>query len=174
MSVRTPDAEAACKAMTAGAAGGLLATVAMTSFQAAWSSVAAHPPVHGTPESQKDPRDEPATAKAADIISRRVTGKNLSATAKHVGGAAIHYAFGAAAGALYGYFAAISPATRAGRGLCWGAAVWAIGDKIAVPAAGLSKKSTDYPLSNHLYGFAAHCVYGLALYEATRRIQQRL
>ena len=160
--------------MTAGAVGGLLATVAMTSFQAAWSGIAAHPPVHGTPESQKDHRDEPATAKAADIISNRVTGKHLSERGKHIGGAAVHYAFGAAAGALYGYFAEISPATRAGRGLCWGAAVWAIGDELAVPASGLSKKPTDYPLSNHLYGLAAHCVYGLALFEATRRIQQRL
>jgi hypothetical protein len=160
--------------MTAGAAGGLLATIAMTSFQAAWSGVAAHPPVHGTPESQKDPRDEPATAKAAELISERVAGKRLSSTGKHIGGAALHYAFGAAAGALYAYLNELSPIARAGRGVGWGATVWALGDQLAVPASGLSKKPTEYPLSNHLYGFAAHCVYGLALYEATRRIQQRL
>jgi len=163
----------ACKSVIAGAAGGLLATVAMTTFQALWSN-AINPPTHGTPESQQDATDDAATAKMADAAARQVTGEPLSEEGKKVGGAVVHYAIGTLAGALYGVASEMTPKTEAGRGLAYGLGVWAIGDQIATPAAGFSKPPTEYPLSSHLYGFAAHCVYGLALYECTRRIRERL
>ena len=42
-----------------------------------------------------------------------------------------------------------------------------------VPALGLSKPPTEYPLSNHLYSLASHFVYGAST-EATRRLARRL
>lgn len=168
-----PSLDSACKSMIAGTAGGLLATVAMTTFQAAWSR-AVHPPTHGTPESQEDPTDDPATVKMADTAARAATGESLSEEGKKAAGTIVHYAIGAAAGALYGLADEYAPEVKSGRGLAYGAGVWAIGDHVITPAAGFSKPATEYPASSLLYGFLAHCVFGLALYESTRLIRGRI
>jgi uncharacterized membrane protein YagU involved in acid resistance len=55
-----------------------------------------------------------------------------------------------------------------GFGLPFGFAVWAMADEAVVPALGLSRPPSDYPLSTHAYSVAAHLVYGLAT-EVTRR-----
>ncbi len=48
-----------------------------------------------------------------------------------------------------------------GAGLPFGSAVWAIADDVVVPALGLSKSPTAYPLSTHAYALTSHWVYGL-------------
>ncbi|MCA1594417.1 MAG: DUF1440 domain-containing protein [Acidobacteria bacterium] len=76
---------------------------------------------------------------------------------------------GATSGALYGALAEAIPEVKAGVGVPFGAAVWLIADEGIVPAAGLSKSPTEYPLSIHAYAFASHLVFGLTT-ELVRRI----
>jgi uncharacterized membrane protein YagU involved in acid resistance len=64
------------------------------------------------------------------------------------------------------------PTATVAEGLPFGAAVWLIADEGIVPAAGLSRDSSDYPLSIHAYAFASHLVYGLTT-EIVRRAVRR-
>jgi len=58
--------------------------------------------------------------------------------------------------------------------LPFGAAVWAIADEGIVPAAGLSKSPTEYPLSIHAYALASHLVYGLTTELVRRTVRKAL
>jgi putative membrane protein len=169
------------KGLAAGIVGGLVASWTMNQFQALWQKLAegeehshgAQSMQQGSPEhgigrelAEKgidDPKDT-APARLAQGISVSVFGRELTKEEKEVGGAVAHYAMGVASGALYG---AVAEAT-AGFGLTFGAAVWAVADEGIVPAIGLSKSATEYPLSIHAYAFASHLVYGLTT-EAVRR-----
>src|SRR5262245_47334410 len=91
-------------------------------------------------------------------IIRRNSGDPLKGM---MAGAAVHYAFGVTTGGLYGAMAGLKPATTAGAGLPFGAAGWLVADVLVVPALGLSKPPTEYPLSTHAYSIASHLVYGL-------------
>jgi len=104
---------------------------------------------------------EPANEKAAEAISENVFGRELEKREKKVAGEAVHYAMGATSGAIYGVVSELMPFTTVGAGLPFGAAVWLIADDVAVPALGLSKSPTEYPLSTHAYALASHLVYGL-------------
>lgn len=76
--------------------------------------------------------------------------------------------FGSLSGAVYGLLTEYTLAARVGFGAAFGAALFLVADEIAVPALGLSRKPTDYPLSFHLYGLASHLVYGVST-EAMRK-----
>jgi len=77
-------------------------------------------------------------------------------------------------GGLYGMIAGRRPKARAGLGSCFGAALWLISDEIAVPAFGLSKKPTEYPLSTHKEVLAAHIVYGVATDSLGRGVRKAI
>ena len=81
----------------------------------------------------------------------------------------MHYAYGTGIGALYGGLAKKESLTTSGFGSAYGAAAWALGDEIAVPALGLGKKPSETPLSQHVQTLAAHLVYGFTL-EGVRRL----
>jgi putative membrane protein len=114
-------------------------------------------------------------AKVAEAVAR-VGGKSLSSDQKEKGGMVVHYAFGTLMGALYGVAAEMG-ARRIGRnsvlsGMGFGAALFAGADEVAVPALRLSKSPAEVSWAEHLYGFAAHLVYGTtaaAVFKATRK-----
>jgi uncharacterized membrane protein YagU involved in acid resistance len=66
------------------------------------------------------------------------------------------------------------PAATVAEGLPFGAAVWLIADEAIVPAAGLSRKPSEYPPSIHAYAFASHLVYGLTTELVRRAIRRAL
>jgi len=120
----------------------------------------------------RDPHEgqgEDATVKTAERISCTMLHRELPAESKEKAGSLVHYAYGTGIGALYGGLAAKQERTTSGFGTAYGAAAWALGDEIAVPAFGLGRKATETPLSQHLQAFAAHLVYGIAL-EGVRRV----
>lgn len=168
----------AWKGMLAGAVGGLAASYVMNQFQAGW--MAANERL--LPESQrrrlrpKKEKDEnaPATIKAAEAIWRVVGGGKLSEHQKKIAGPIIHYAFGAANGAMYGALSKYMPRTRVGRGTVFGAVLWVVADEVGVPALGLSKSPENYPLSNHLYALASHLVYGVTADGVSRGVRALL
>lgn len=159
------------KGVVAGVAGGLAASFVMDQFQAVWLALA---PGDGKGAAPEGPEQEPATVKAASAVSESLFGHELTSAEKGPGGAAVHYAVGGLTGALYGAAAELEPAVAAGAGLPYGAAVWLVVDEGAVPALGLSKPVTEYPLSNHAYALASHFVFGLTTDLVRRGVRRML
>ncbi|MDQ1592213.1 MAG: hypothetical protein QOG71_2840 [Pyrinomonadaceae bacterium] len=173
------------KGLAAGVAGGLAASAAMNRFQALLSREAVgEERSHGAQSMQqgsprqgvglelraegKDEQTDDATERLANVISVKLFDHELTKREKDAAGTVFHYAMGVTSGAVYGALAEMSPGATAGAGLPFGLAVWIIADEGLVPAAGLSKSPTEYPLSVHAYSFASHLVFGLTT-EVVRR-----
>lgn len=161
------------KGIMAGAAGGLVASWVMTQFQELAKRVTEpeeqrneqHSMERGGEESA-EPQEggqgsEDATVKTAERVSEKVFHHELTEDEKRLAGPAVHYAFGAAMGALYGGLAEVSPAVSRGAGMPFGTAVWLAADEVGVPAMGLAKKPTEYPVTVHASALGAHLVYGV-------------
>jgi len=104
-----------------------------------------------------------STVKVAQAVSRTVTGRSIPRQEQSTAGNLVHYAFGALNGALYGALAPVIPAVTLGRGLAFGAVLWATADEAMLPLLGLSRVPTHYPVSTHAMSLAGHLVYGLAV-----------
>ena len=172
------------KGIVAGLAGGLVASWTMNQFQAAWTRLAENTekphgaqsmqPAEGSKEEGSKENDENATVKAARAISEGVFGHELEESEKEPAGAAVHYAFGTASGALYGALAELAPQVTTAVGIPFGAAFWLLADEVSVPLLGLSKGPTEYPLSTHAYALASHIVYGATAELSRRAVRQML
>jgi putative membrane protein len=178
------------KGLAAGLIGGLAASWVMNQFQATLGkllegkekphgaqSLQEGSPRHGAgrelQESGSEREDDNAAERTASIVAEGVFGQKLDEREKETGGAIAHYAMGLASGGIYGAAAELLPEVTVGAGLPFGAAVWAIADEGIVPALGLSKAPTEYPLSKHGYAFASHLIYGLStelVRHAVRRV----
>lgn len=117
--------------------------------------------------------DKPASIKVAENVAEPVVRRELDEREEDVGGTLVHYAFGAAMGALYGAATEWKPSAAAMAGLPFGIAVWVAADEIGLPVTGLSKKPTDYPASRHLSSFGSHLVFGLATELVRRSFRRR-
>lgn len=168
--------------VVAGLIGGLVGTWAMSQFQAIWSETidGRHDPDRASAGGRHDARDwqervegDNANELAADTLARAAIGRPLTRQELEAAAPAMHYAFGAAMGAVYGGLREISPSVRSMGGSGWGTAVWAGADGIAVPLLGLSRPKTDYPLEANAQSYAAHLVYGVTT-ELVRRGVRRL
>ena len=163
----------------AGAAGGLVGAWAMVQFNhligattdgtdkegdrfARYREKARPNTIDGTPP------DEPGTMQAASALAEPVLGRGLSEEEKEAGGTALHYVFGATAGALYGVAAEFDTSTTGGGGMAFGATLWLIADEVGMHAAGFATSPADYPLSRHAATLGTHLVFGLTV-EAVRR-----
>jgi len=109
-----------------------------------------------------------STVKVAQAVSRTVAGHDIPRDLRPAAGNVVHYAFGALNGAVYGALAVIAPGVTTGRGLLFGAGLWATADEMLLPLVGLSKPPTRYPASTHAVALASHVVYGLTV-DAVRR-----
>ena len=102
------------KGLTAGTIGGLVASWVMEEFQAAWikaSEAIQYSQGNGSNESSSPTQgeehspvgveeQEPATVKAARMISEKIFGHQLAKDEKEMAGDAVHYATGMASGAI--------------------------------------------------------------------------
>jgi uncharacterized membrane protein YagU involved in acid resistance len=168
------------KGLLAGMVGGLVGTIMMTQFQKAWASASekmakddgasAMQPGQETAHEEK----EDATMKAAGKIAA-LTGRQISHEQKKKLGPVVHYGFGTLQGGMYG---AVTELAGVSGGfvpsLIFGAALFTVADELAVPALGLSSKPREHPISSHLYGLAAHIVYGVSTEMARRGLREAL
>jgi hypothetical protein len=116
---------------------------------------------------------EDATVKTAAVISRNLFDHELTPDEKQIAGPAVHYAYGALVGSLYGAVAEVWPTIATGFGMPYGVALWALGDEAAVPALRLSPPPTEVPAEKHADFLAAHIVYGIAL-DVSRRVARHV
>jgi hypothetical protein len=159
------------KGLIAGMIGGAAASWVMDEAQAGLSKLKRA--TNGDGKSKPQPesggnRGEPATARAADAISRSVFHHELGAEEKPIAGSAVHYAFGTAVGGLYGVLMERWPRSDFRAAAGFGPVLWLASDEVAVPLAGLSKRPREYPISAHASALAAHVVYALTV-ELVRR-----
>jgi putative membrane protein len=154
----------------AGLAGGLIAGFMMERFQRGLGRIS--PDLGGAPggggQQYRKPQSEPSTYAAADAVAATVSGEPVPSAYKPAAGAAIHYAFAGAVGAIYGAAAARTPDITAMGGVPFGATVWLIADEMGMPVLGLAKPPSDYPLRDHATSLASHLLYGAAT-EGVRR-----
>jgi putative membrane protein len=154
------------RGILAGLVGGAVAAGAMS---------VAHKSVAGMStgaRQQKPPtqeQDEDATVKVADGITRSLLRRPLPEDKKPLAGNAVHYAFGATVGALYGGVADVVPRVTTAVGLPFGVAVWLGAHVITVPALGLAEPPTRLPRSKEGLEFVLHLVYGTVT-EIVRRL----
>lgn len=112
-----------------------------------------------------------ATVKVAQIVSRTVAGREIARDLGPRAGNVIHYAFGALNGVVYGALAVVAPGVTMGRGLLFGAALWATADETMLPLLGLSKPPTRYPASTHALALAGHLAFGLTVDAVHRAVR---
>jgi putative membrane protein len=162
------------KGTAAGAIGGIVASWVMDEFQAAWKVARSTQSQNASANIEKSSEQEPATVKAAELVSDKLFGHHLRDDEKGWAGNAVHYMTGGTSGAVYGEAAELAPDVTAGAGLAFGTAVWLVVDEAAVPLLGLSKGPTEYPVSTHVYALASHFVYGLTTEVVRRGIRNNI
>ena len=145
------------KGLLAGVAGGLLASFLMEQFQAVWSAVAQKMSSSGKGGGRKA---APATVKAANAISEKITGRKVPKDYRPLAGKIAHYGMGTSSAAVYGVLSEVAPIVTVGDGVAFGTGLWLLADELTVPAAGLSKSPKEIPITTHLYALASHLVYG--------------
>ncbi|HEY3068524.1 MAG TPA: DUF1440 domain-containing protein [Methylomirabilota bacterium] len=153
--------------MMGGLVGGLLGAGVMSVAYALVTRIA-EPPRDEAKQGGDD-----ATVKVGNALSQAVRGRRLAEGAKSAAGAAVHYAFGAVMGALYGAVAAVVPRASAGAGLVFGAAAWLGPHAIVVPALGLAPSPLAAPPAKEGLELALHLLYG-ATVELARRAVVRI
>lgn len=160
------------KSASAGLLAGMAGALAMDRFQelVSWLEAKANGNGGGSGGSGGG---EPATVKAAEAVSERVFGHELSDDEKQGAGTLMHYAMGAASGMFYGALVERVPVATAATGAVFGAVIWAVADEGAVPALGLAKGPAAYPVSSHFKALASHVAYGVAT-ELVRRAVMRV
>jgi putative membrane protein len=168
MFTRRPNLE---KGLAAGAVAGLAGSLAMNAFQLLWNTFV--PPQRPRRGSTGGPQED-TTIRAARAVSEGVFDRRLSGKEKAFAGSAVHYTFGGAVGALYGAVAERHPKVTGGGGLPFGVVFWLVADEMAVPALGLSKPASAYPLSVHAYALASHLVFGATAESVRRFLRARI
>ena len=160
-----PDAEL-WKGVAAGMAAGLVGTLVMTGFMGLWNKTGElvneeFEERSGRQQKEQRGEEEPSTEKVAADISQNVFQRRLDNETKKAAGNVVHYGFGTAVGAIYGALTELYPALSLGRGTLYGTAVWLGADELVLPALGYAPSAEKRPVNEHVYGAAAHAVYGV-------------
>jgi hypothetical protein len=150
-----------------GAAGGLIAGFLMNRAHALFSAAteavgpSAEPSIFESAGPRREAAlHEPATSQAADDLAHAVLDRPLDHAERRAGGLAIHYAFSAGCGAIYGALASAFPSVSKARGLAAGATLWVLADEVAMPALGYTKPPQKYPFHKHVQALINHLVFG--------------
>ena len=143
MSEHTPNQHSLLKGLLAGAIAGLAATAAKSVAEKIYP-----PRVHGEPE-------------PPEVLAERVAGHSLSGTSKAAATEAIHWGFGAAAGAIYGALVEFYPAASAKSGASFGLALMSLTHETALPALHLSEPADEQSPREHTSEAASHLLYGV-------------
>ena len=162
--------QSVARGIVSGAIGGLIGSYVMSQFQAGLTKLSQKQTKEQQQGQQQESGDD-ATVKAASAISESALGHPLTKPEKKKAGPAVHYAFGAVMGAAYGAFAEGWPKFTSAWGMPFGAALWLGADEVVVPAVGLMKQPSEYPLSTHASALAAHLVYAVTVDGVRRAVR---
>ena len=111
---------------------------------------------------EDDARDGRTAYEVAAEKSAAMVGRELSEEERATAGAAIHWALGAGAGALYGALRGRVPGLDAGAGLVYGVAFFLVVDEAGNTVLGLTPGPRAFPWQAHARGLVGHVVFGVA------------
>jgi putative membrane protein len=131
------------KGLLAGVAAGLVATAAKTFAEKMYP-----PRIHGEPE-------------PPELLANKLAGHRLFGAEKTQASEAIHWGFGAAAGAAYGVLAEFYPAATAQEGAAFGLTLLTLTHQTALPAMGLSAQPEDQSEREQSSETATHILFGV-------------
>ena len=117
---------------------------------------------------EDDARDGKTAFGVAAEKAASAVGRTLDEDERARYGAGLHWALGVGAGAVYGLVRERLPLARAGGGLLYGTAFWAVVDEGANAALGLTPGPAAFPWETHARGLAGHLVFGLMADAALR------
>ncbi len=142
------------KGAIAGLAGGLVATGAKTLAESIFP-----PRTHGEPE-------------PTDVAVEKLGADTKQTPTKKLQSEAVHWGFGALAGAAYGVIAEVYPQVTARNGITFGMTLMAFAHEGALPAFGLSAPPKDQKPREQRSEMVTHVVYGLVA-ETVRKIVRK-
>lgn len=143
------------KSLAKGLLAGLVAGLAATAVKSLAEKM--YPPrTHG----------EPAPP---EVLAEKLAGHELDDDTKLIASEAIHWGFGAMAGAAYGALAEFYPAATAKEGASFGLALMTLTHETALPAMGLGAASEDQTTREHTSEAATHLLFGVVA-EKVRKI----
>jgi putative membrane protein len=131
------------KGLAAGLVAGLVATAAKSMAEKLYP-----PRTHGEPE-------------PPDVLAEKIAGHSLDSDTKAVASEAIHWGFGAAAGAAYGALAEYYPAATSKEGASFGLVLMSLTHETALPAMGLAAPAEEQTTREHTSEAATHILYGV-------------
>ena len=131
------------KGLVAGLIAGLVATAAKSVAEKFYP-----PRIHGEPE-------------PPEVLAEELAGHSLDKSTKAAASEAIHWGFGAAAGAAYGALVEYYPAASSKEGASFGLALMTLTHETALPAMGLSAPAEEQTSREHTSEAATHLLYGL-------------
>jgi putative membrane protein len=132
------------KGLIAGLIGGLIGTLAKSLAERMFP-----PRTHGEPE-------------PPELLTEQIAGHPLDDETKAAAAEAIHWGFGAAAGAAYGALAEYYPAATGKGGASFGMALEGLTHESALPALGLAAEPHDQTTRERASEMTSHVVYGIA------------
>jgi putative membrane protein len=131
------------KGLAAGLVAGLVATAAKSLAEKFYP-----PRIHGEPE-------------PPELLSERLAGHPLDPDTEQVASEAIHWGFGAAAGAFYGALAEFYPAVTTKEGANFGLTLMALTHEGVLPAMALSAPPEQQGEREQSSEAATHLIYGI-------------
>jgi putative membrane protein len=149
-------AKSLAKGLLAGMIGGLVATAAKSFAEKIYP-----PRTHGAPE-------PPA------VLAEKIAGRPLSDGEMTAAEEAIHWGFGAVAGAAYGALVEYYPLAKTKDGAGFGMALNSLTHGTALPAMGLSAEAEDQTAREKTSEMATHLVFGLVTERVRRFVRGML
>jgi putative membrane protein len=143
------------KGLLAGLVAGLVATAAKSCVEAMFP-----PRVRGEPE-------------PPEALAEKMAGHSLEHDTKKMAGQAIHWGFGAAAGAAYGALAEYYPAATDKEGATFGLTLMSLTHETTLPAMELAEPAEDQSMRERTSEATSHLVYGLVA-ERVRKFVRKL
>jgi putative membrane protein len=144
------------KGLVAGAIAGLVATAAKTAAEKIYP-----PRVHGESE-------------PPELLAEKIAGHHLDDETKEVASEAIHWGFGALAGAAYGALAEFYPAATGKQGASFGLALMSLTHEGALPAMGLSEPPEEQGFREHTSEAGSHILYGVVAEKVRKLVRGML
>jgi putative membrane protein len=106
------------------------------------------------------------------ILAEQVTQRSLDDRERDLTLQAIHFVFGALAGALYGALVEYEPSLGAWRGAAFGITLNRITHETLLPKMGLTAPPGEQPTQERISEWVTHAVYGVAT-DTVRRVVRR-
>ncbi len=108
------------------------------------------------------------------VLVEQVTGHSLPEGGKQAAMHAIHWGFGAAAGAVYGALVEMEPSVGAWKGAAFGIALNKLTHESILPKMGLAAPKNQQPTQERISEWVTHAIYGIFTDTVRRAVRKSL